>query len=310
MGRAGEALLVLTTVIWGTTFILTKQLTTQIPPMLYLGLRFAVGGLALVPVVVLGPRGREGSWSWTAQARLGAWAGVTYFVSATTQTIGLQFTTASKAAFLTALSVVFVPFLLAIGWKERVPRGAWVGALVATGGIYLLSFAGLELPSPGDPLVLVCAVAFALYTIYIGRWSDRLELAPFTFVQLVTSSLLCLSTSWALGEAAGTSLAGVERTGWLVLIYLGVVATAGAVFTQAAGQRSVPPARAALIFALEPVFATYFGIVWGGEALTLQAVAGAALILAGIVLAIEKKGGGGEEGGGDGVGGEPAGASN
>jgi drug/metabolite transporter (DMT)-like permease len=269
--------LVLITLIWGTTFSLTKQGVALVPPLLFLALRFL---LAFALLVILGlPRLRgltKTEW------RAGLLTGFVYGAGFVAQTLGLQATTAAKAAFITGLNVVMVPLLSTALLRLRPERTEVLGSLLAFAGLAVLSVnRSLVLLSPGDLLVLLCAAFFALHIILMGRWAAQVDPWRFTTVQIGLVGILCAILSFLLEPLP----AGLTPPVWASLAYLAAFATVGTTVLQAWAQRYTDPTRTAIIFTLEPVFAAVFAYFLLGEVQTPRTWLGGALIVAGILVA-------------------------
>jgi drug/metabolite transporter (DMT)-like permease len=279
-----DSALVLVALIWGSTFVMVKDVIREVPPIFFLGLRFASGAitLALVLVVLRRWRGlsmREVGW--------GGLLGVFLYAGYVFQTLGLQTTTASNAGFITGLYVVMVPFL-GIPILKQVPGALqWLGVGLATVGLALLSFRFNERGelafsiNSGDALVLCCTIAFALHLVYIARVAGGLDPLRLAFVQIVVCALLCVLTSIPLEPR----VAGLSGETWAGIAFLGVVATALAIALQVSMQRFTSAVHAVLIFSLEPVFAALFGVWLQDDRLQIGAWVGAGLILSGMLVA-------------------------
>lgn len=228
-----------------------------------------------------------------AEIRAGAWIGMLMFTGYVFQTVGLLSTTPSKAAFITGSSVVMVPILQGIFWKSRIGAWVWAGAAAALAGLYLLTVPkmGLTGLNHGDLLVGCCAVAFALHILFVGHFSPKHSVGALSFHQVAATAALSL-----------VALPIVTFTGWepfrfrlspellLALVVTAAFATAFAFSVQVWAQKHTTPSHTAILFSLEPVFAGLTSFLFFGERLSFRALAGAALILTGIVLA-EMKGG-------------------
>ncbi len=268
------------TLIWGSTFVLVKDIVEQVPPMLFLSVRFALGALALALVALLARR-----WSGLTMSEVawGAVIGTALWAGYALQTIGLQWTTASNAGFITGLSVVLVP-VLGIFVLRHTPDGwAWVGVALATAGLALLSLRpdqGMTL-NVGDLLVLGCALAFALQIVLVARvagWADPLRV---TMVQVLVAGLLNAVAALLFERPAS----GLSAEIWAGAAFLGVAATALAITIQMSVQSFTTAVHTALIFTMEPVFAAVFGFWLQGDRLGLSGLVGAAFILGGMLLA-------------------------
>lgn len=275
--RTSDLALVLITLIWGTTFSVTKQGVAVIPPLLFLALRFLV---AFALMVAVGwPRLRRlTSLEW----RAGLVTGLVYAAGFIAQTLGLRTTTAAKAAFITGLNVVLVPLFSVVLLRVRPEPAEVAGSVLSFLGLGVLSVSRTAwLLSPGDLLVLFCAGAFALHIILMGRWAAEVDPWRYTTVQLGVTGVLCGALA-ALFEPRPVS---ISPAAWGSLAYLAVFATIGTTVLQAWAQRQTDPTRTAIIFTLEPVFAALFAYLLLHEAQTLRTWLGGGLIVAGILTA-------------------------
>jgi len=263
--------------IWGATFVLVKEALRDASTLVFLSLRFALAaialGLAFRPLASKFEPRRE-------LLRGGAMAGICLFAGYLLQTLGLRYTTASKSAFLTGLSIVMVP-LFGAGLRGCLPAWAELsGVVMAAAGTALLTLeGGLDRINLGDVLTLGCAAGFALHILAVGYWAPRTGFQAFSLVQIATCALL-----------AGGALCWAERAylRWtpglvLALVVTGLLATALAFSVQAWAQQRTTPTHTALMFALEPVFAWLVSYWLAGERLSLRQGAGGLLILAGIL---------------------------
>jgi drug/metabolite transporter (DMT)-like permease len=274
-----DASLVLVTLVWGTTFVVVKLAVESTDPILFVGLRFGVGALALA---ALYPRrlARAGRATYVA----GALLGLALLVGFDFQTVGLRATTPARAGFITGLSVVLVPLIDAAVFGRRLSRGALLGVLLSALGLAVLSapLTADELAGGdwrGDLLVLGCAVAFALHIVGVGHYAGRHDAAAITIVQVATVAALAGLVAWLAGAPAPPAAV------WTSIAYMGVVATALVFGLQNWAQIHTTSTHTALIFALEPVFAALFSALLYGEALTARAAVGGLLILAGMIVA-------------------------
>ena len=275
-----DGTLIFVTFIWGSTFVLVKDIVEQVPPMLFLAVRFALGSVALALVAwALGRwRGfnlRELAW--------GTLIGVALGVGYTFQTVGLRDTTATNAGFITGMSVVLVPVLGLFVLRQRPGLWSWTGVMLATAGLALLSFRlgeGVTLNS-GDFVVLGCAFAFALQIVLVSRVASSVDPIRLTTVQIAVAGILN-GVGAVLFER---QVAGLPLEVWAGAAFLGLVATALAITIQVTVQRFTTAVHAALIFTLEPVFAAIFGVWLQNDRLEESAWLGAMLILSGMLIA-------------------------
>ena len=274
-----EISLVLVTFIWGSTFVLVKSALGDVSTLLFLALRF------LLASFVLGVFYRQRLSGIFAKRgfRLkgGALAGACVFGGYVFQTFGLRFTTPSKSAFLTGLAIVLVPLLNSAVYRVAPKISEGAGVVVATIGMGLMTLEGSDFgANPGDLLTVAGAFLFAMHILMVGHYSPRIGFEQLSVVQISTAAALALSTCWWAED---------PHIQWSVtlasaLLITGVLATAAAFTIQAWAQQRTSPTRTALIFAAEPVFAWCTSYVVTGELLTGRTAAGAAMILAGILM--------------------------
>ena len=262
--------------VWGLTFTAVQRALDSATPFAFLTARFLIAAAALALVF---PRRafRLTRRTVAAGVLIGVWLTAGYGL----QTVGLLFTTASKSAFITGLSVVLTP-LLSIAVSRRRPRSTSVGAvLLAAGGLYALTSPDAGGLNRGDVLTLGCALAFALHIVTTERVARHHDPVPLALAQIVTTALIC-SALGALLEKPRLVL-----TAWTVaaLAVTGVLATALAFAVQMWAQRRTSATHVAVIFAAEPLFAALFAWLIQGQVLGLRGALGGALIVAAIVIA-------------------------
>src|SRR5690606_28492509 len=194
-----------------------------------------------------------------------------------------QFTTASKAGFITALNVVFVAVMAALLSRRPTPLPTWLGVGLATVGLALLTVDWSEgfHVQPGDAIVLLCAVLFALHIVLVDRLAPAYDPVLLTWVQLGVVAAVASAAALVMD---GGIVGFHQPENWWPLLFLAVLATAGAVLLQVYLQKFTAPARVGLVLSLEPVFAALFAWMLLGETLTTSGWIGGALVLAGVVL--------------------------
>jgi len=260
--------------LWGTTFVIVKGALADVSTLLFLALRFSLATV-LLAFWLRARLVRRGAVAWGG----GVLCGVLLFLGYALQTAGLRWTTASNSAFITGLYVVMVPLLASLVYRSRPRAVELAGALLATVGTALLSGGLPSSWSRGDLLTAGCAVAFAAHMLAVERYARRMDFERLSLVQIAVVALL----SWAAAWIEPPRVVWSVRL-WTALLVTSVLATAFSflLYTWAQGQTSA--ARAALIFALEPVFAGLVAWAAAGERWTAASLGGAALILAAIVL--------------------------
>ena len=210
----------------------------------------------------------------------GLLAGLVLFAGASLQQVGIVYTTAGKAGFVTGLYVVIVP-LLGLLWGQRTPGMTWAGAVLAAVGLYLLTVTDGFTLAEGDGLVLVGAFFWAAHVLLIGRLSGR-YVEPVLLACLQFSVCAVLSLIVALATEPVT-LQGLEAAA-LPILYGGLLSVGVAYTLQVVAQRDAPPAHAAIILSLETVFAVLAGWLWLNETLTERGLFGCGLMFAGMLL--------------------------
>jgi drug/metabolite transporter (DMT)-like permease len=270
MRRTAELGLVGIAAVWGLTFVMVQDAIRELPTMAFLAYRFIPAAL-LVTVVFWRPLRRLSRDGWRAGVLMGAFLTAGYVF----QTLGLEHTSPSNAGFITGLFVVFTPLLGALVLRQRVGPLAWAAAGLSAFGLYLLSGAGGHLELRGDGLELLCALAFAAHILATGRAASRHHVGALLAVQLGVCGITCLVVATATGDLEPPRGATV----WSALVVTALLASAVGFFVQTFAQRHAPPARTALILALEPAFAGLFGWLLADDRLSLTAWSGAALIL-------------------------------
>ncbi|MBL8232727.1 MAG: DMT family transporter [Bryobacterales bacterium] len=274
-----ELALVAVTFIWGWSFVIVKNVLGLLPPFVFLSLRF---GLAAIVLVILF-RGRFANQAhlWRPTLRAGGFAGLCLFAGYVFQTTGLRYTSPSKSAFITGLTMAVVPFLVSIVYRKAPHSSEVMGVAVATLGLGLLTLPPDRLRiSFGDLLTLCCTFGFACHILVLGHWASRAAWELLSLTQIAVTGVLSLIAA---------SFTEAVRIPWNrevigAVLFTGVLATAIPFSVQSWAQRHTTPMRAALIFALEPVWASLASYVLTGELLTGRALAGAVLILAGVLL--------------------------
>lgn len=274
-----DATLGFVALIWGTTFVVVKSALAQISTVYFLTLRFWIASLCMA-VLFAGPFRLAGRKAVLAGLKGGAFAGVFLWLGYIFQTFGLRYTTAGKSGFITGVYIVFVPLVSAAIYKRWPHLSEIIGIVVATAGMILLTLPSLTMQfNAGDLLTLVCAIAFAFHLLVLGYYSQREQFEAVALGQILCAAIL--STVALIAEPARVTWSPNVIFG---LVLTGVFATALAFALQTWGQRYTSATRTALIFALEPVFALATAVVFGDEVITKPGLAGAALILAGIIV--------------------------
>lgn len=206
--------------------------------------------------------------------------GVALFAAFSLQIIGLQYTTPSKNAFLTALNVVIVPFIAFLVLKKKIGAKGILGAVMSVLGVALLSLNGDLSLGLGDGLTLLCAVGFAFQIFFTSEFVKRYRATVLNFVQMATAFLLSAVSLLISGQTEFQ----VTAQGWLSVLYLGAVSTTVCYLLQTASQKYVDETKAAIILSMESVFGTLFSIIILHEIITPRMVAGCVVILTAVII--------------------------
>ena len=264
------------TLFWGTTFIFSKIVLTEVALNTYLFLRLGLAALAL-DLYALRYR-RE----WNGQVlKHGTVLGVLLYVSYFLQMWGIRDTSASNAGFITGLSVVLVPVFGFLFYKEKTPLPAWISVILAITGLLLLSGANPLLWNKGDLKVLACAFVFAFHIIFTGRFSRLHNVYVLTAVEISVVALF----AFLVYLPGANGLPSVSLKNWGFLLYLALFGTVFTYLMQTSMQRFTTVTRTAIIFAMEPVFAALFAYLVAGETLSLTGWFGGSLIVLSMVIA-------------------------
>ena len=269
--------------IWGATFVVVKDALSNCSVFLYIAIRFSLAALLMGLLFWRSLRELNRKTIWA-----GAQIGLFMFGGYAFQTSGLRLTSPSNAAFITGSSVILVPILLAAFGRRHMTAWIWAGAAAAFAGLYLLTVPveGLRDLNRGDPLVFMCAVMFAFHMIFIGRHVERHSVGALSFLQVATTALLALASVPILG-AAGWERPRLHWSGQLIFA-IAITAIGSTVIgfsLQTWAQQYASPAHTAILVSLEPVFAAATAFFFAHQHLSGRALAGAALVLAGILLA-------------------------
>jgi len=278
-----DVLMLITAMIWGSGFVAQMAGMDHVGPFLYSGLRFALGSLCLLPLVLWRSRREQmPAEPFLTRGLLlgGGVMGLALALGINLQQVGLLFTSVTNAGFITGLYVIVVPLLgLLIGHKTGL--GTWLGALLAVVGMFLLSVGDNFQVSSGDWLQLIGAFVWGGHVVLVGVFAGRHDVIRLAFLQFVTCSVvslvlaLCFETwQWDAILAAGPAV-----------IYGGVIAVGIGYTLQVIAQKDAIASHAAIIFSLEAVFAAIAGAWLLNESLTLRGYIGCGLMLCGMLAA-------------------------
>ena len=289
-------LLVLTAFIWGTAFVAQSVGMDYLEPFTFNGVRSLIGGIALLPCIWFLGRingknetekrdGGESREKFTPSGRKdlavgGIACGMMLFGASSLQQIGIQYTTAGKAGFITAFYIVIVP-VLGIFLRKKIGWKVWFAVAVALAGLYFLCITERFTIGKGDILIFLCALVFSLHILVIDYFSPKVDGVKMSCIQFFVCGIASLPFMFALE----TPKIGAMIAGWMPLLYAGVLSCGVAYTLQIIGQKNVNPAIASLILSLESCFSVLAGWLVLGERLSVRESAGCVLMFAAIILA-------------------------
>lgn len=272
--------IVVLSAIWGSTFVVIKWALDDISPFLYITLRFSAAAIPLYFLVRKEAFGGE-----TSRATLvgGAVTGALLFTGFAFQTIGIQYTSAARSAFITGMYVIFTPLLSILLRIRRPSMNSILGAILALAGLHLLTnpTAGGGGFGRGEFLTLLCAIAFSGHLIAVDHYTRRHDRAAIAFLQVAVVALLAVAPALFLEDTRFVATRGL----FAALAVTSILGTALAFWLLNMVQAWTTPTRAAIIFAAEPVFAALTSWLVEGEVLKGLALIGAGLILSGMLMA-------------------------
>ena len=271
--------------VWGATFVIVQNAISFLEPMTFNAIRFFIACLFLLSWICLFYRTQLKHLD-KKLIFAGVVMGVWLFGGYALQTIGLLYTTSSKAGFITGLSVVLVPLFTFLILKQKPGLNAIIGVSVATVGLYLLTMGDAFRINKGDLYVFFCAISFALHIIFTGKFTSFYPTLLLTVIQIGTVSLLSaisavLFESW---HSAFSPQILLKSEVLLALCVTSLFATALAFLLQTKYQKYTTTTRVALIFAMEPVFAAITAVLFAEETLPVVALLGCTFIFVGMIL--------------------------
>ena len=280
-------LMLLAAGIWGFAFVAQRVGMETMGPHWFNSLRFFIGVVALVPVVLWIGRNKAKTIDQENELKSsnktlmlgGLAAGFLLFVGATFQQVGLQYTTAGKAGFITGMYIFFVP-LIGLFFRMKTGLGTWVGAVVALWGLYLLSINEDFTLSKGDTLQLICAVAFAGHVLMIGYLASKMDTVKLSLIQFFVAGVLAMGLALYSEQLTWEMIASTA----VPLLFAGVMSTGIAYTLQTIAQQHAHPSHAAIILSSEGVFAVTGGFLLLNEVLPPKGLLGCGLILAGMLM--------------------------
>ncbi|MCI9218020.1 MAG: DMT family transporter [Dorea sp.] len=284
MKTKNALMLILTAFIWGTAFVAQSMGMDYLGPFTFNGVRSIIGGIALLPCIALLNK-MNGASGKSEESRKdlivgGSACGILLFAASSLQQVGIQYTTAGKAGFITAFYIVIVP-VLGIFLKKKIGWKVWVAVALALAGLYFLCITEEFAVGKGDILIFLCALVFSLHILVIDYFAPRADGVKMSCIQFFVCGLVSLPFMLVLE----TPRIGAMLDGIIPLLYAGVLSCGVAYTLQIVGQKNVNPAVASLILSLESCFSVLAGWLVLGERLSVREASGCALMFVAIILA-------------------------
>lgn len=279
-------ILLLTAAIWGFAFVAQRVGMQHIGPFTYTGIRFALGSISLLPVIYFFNKKKSNKEKDVEEADLkttiksGIMAGCVLFIAASLQQVGLVYTTAAKAGFITSLYIVLVP-ILGIFLKQKTHTKTWLGAFTAVVGLYLLSINESFTIEFGDFLEIIGAFFWAAHILLIDKFVKNVDAVKLSCVQFAAGSILSIIFAIIFEDINVSSIMQAA----IPILYGGILSGGVAYTLQAIGQKGAKPAHAAIALSMEAVFAAIGGILLLSEILPVRGYVGCSLMLLGMLIA-------------------------
>ena len=272
-------LLLLTAFIWGAAFVAQSVGGEAVGCFTFNGVRSLIGALVLLPVIWLMDSKKKENQKTLITG--GICCGVMLCIASNFQQFGISFTTVGKAGFITAMYILIVP-ILGLFMKKKPGLQVWLGVVLAVMGLYLLCMtSGSFSLSKGDFLVLICAGFFSLHILIIDYFSPKVDGVRMSCIQF----LVCGILSMVMAFIFETPEVSVILSGWLPILYAGVLSCGVAYTLQIVGQKNMDPTVASLILSLESVFSVLAGWLILNQTLSLRELSGCVLMFLAIILA-------------------------
>lgn len=286
----GELILLLAAILWGTCFVFQKIGMDYIGAYTLGAFRFIIGGLALIPVMIIFSKIETKKSGEKVDAYFGfgdkhlyiggILCGIALFAAASLQQIGLQYTTAGKAGFLTSLSIVLVA-IITIVLTRKVQINTLIGVLLAVAGRYLLCMVQGFYLEKGDAYELAGVIFWAIQILAIDKYSKKVDGIKFSFVQFMTTGILSCAFMFLFENPQWNDI----KNGIVPILYTAIIEVAVAYTLQIIGQKHTPPVIASVILSLESVFSVISGVIILNEIMSFREILGCVFMLIAVVIA-------------------------
>ena len=285
----GQIALLIAAIIWGSSFIFQKMGMDFMSPFTFGFYRFFLGSLALLPVIWIYSKfnkrkpieERTEITSWTDKTLIigSLFCGVGGFVAASLQQIGIVYTTAGKAGFITSMDIVIVPIFM-IFLRQKVSGITWMGVATALIGLWMLCITDGFTIAVGDAFVMGCAIAYSFQIMFIDYYSERVDVLKLSFMQFFLTGILSLIAALLTETIELQAL--IDCIG--PVLYVAILEVSIAFTLQVVGQKYTSAASAALIMSLESVFAVVCGALFLNETMSGREIAGCAIMFIAFII--------------------------
>ncbi len=277
----GSLILLLTAIIWGTSFVSQKLGMNSVGPLTFIGLRTLLGSVVLLPFIFVADRGKEQKMSFKNKTLLkgGLVCGIFLCIASSLQTFGMVYIDAGKSGFLTSLYMIFVP-IVGIFLGKGIKGQTIISVLLALFGMYLLCMQeGFTSISKGDILVLLCAVVFAFHILAIDNYSPKVDPVKLSCLQFAVAGIIATIGMFIFEKPPLDAV--LKSLG--PIMYSGIMSCGIAYTLQVVGQKYAEPTVASIIMSLESVFAALSGLLFLNEMMTLREFLGCAVVFAAVI---------------------------
>jgi drug/metabolite transporter (DMT)-like permease len=285
----GAILLIITAIIWGTSFVSQKLGMNYVEPLTFGASRFLLGAVVLIPVILISDRITKRKVEKSDESREitynkdliagGTLCGASLFLGAWFQQWGIVYTTAGKAGFITALYIVLVP-VLGLFLHKKVSKLVWLGVTISTVGLYLLCVKEGFIIQKGDAIVLAGTIFWAMQILVVDAYVSKTDGLRLSFIQFLTAGIFSAIAALIFENPKFETIIACAGP----LLYTSIMVVGVAYTLQIIGQKSTEPAIAAIIMSMESLFAVISGVIFLGETMTMKEVIGCALMLVAVLI--------------------------
>ena len=286
----GEGVLLFNTVIWGATFVIIKMALHDISPMMFVTIRFMLASLLLLPFMIKILRRSEKKVILS-----GALLGLMYFLGFATQTIGLNYTSATKSGFITGTFVLFTPVFQLLFERKKPSKGNLIGVVIVLIGLIMLSSKGNSILgifheigqgfNLGDFFTILCAIFFAMYLVYLDITSRKYDYRPLVFMQVSITGISGIIFAFILSDSGFEPVRfALNSNVVFALLYTSILATIVTTTLQTKYQKIITPTKAGIILSFEPIFSMILAFMVLGENISHFGFIGCILIFTGLLV--------------------------